>query len=263
MNQRKFYVVGNWKMNLGIHESSVLINRLDHLVHFHQDVKVIISPTFLTLYSVFNELNHRKFSLAAQNGYFEDSGAYTGEVSFSMMRGLVDYAIVGHSSRRIYFHESLEEVRDKVKAAIRNNIRPIICIGETKPERLEGATFQVIHDQLTTAIYQLTAEEVSKVIFAYEPIWAISSFDAEPSKPDDMQKVLHFMRQQIQDLYGQSAAEEIILLYGGSVDEYDIKAYLVLEDCDGVLVGAASLKYDKFSKIIEIAHEVKHAKKEN
>jgi triosephosphate isomerase len=263
MYQRKTYIVGNWKMNLNIHESSVLINRLDHLVRYHQDVKVILAPTFLTLYPVYNELNHRKFSLAAQNGYFEDHGAYTGEVSFAMMRGLVDYAIIGHSARRIYFHEGLEEVRDKVKAAIRNNISPIICIGETKPERLEGATFQVIHDQLTTAIYHLTAEELYKVIFAYEPIWAISTFDGEPSNPDDMQKVLHFMRQQINDLYGQSAAEEIVLLYGGSVDQYDIRAYLTLEDCDGVLAGASSLKYDQFAKMIEIAHEVRHAKQEN
>ncbi len=260
MINKKTYIIGNWKMNLDIHQASILINRLDKLVNVHRDIQIILAPSFLTLYSVFQELNHHKFSLAAQDGYFKDSGAYTGEVSFSMMKGLIDYAIIGHSARRIYFHESFEEVRDKVQAAIRNKIRPIICIGETKPEKLDGQTNQVIHDQLVSAIYHLTAEEISQVIFAYEPIWAISSFDAEPSKPDDMQKALKFIRNQIEELYGITAANEATLLYGGSVDDYDISAFLSLADCDGVLVGAASLNYEKFAKMIKIAYELKHAK---
>ena len=254
-------VVGNWKMHLNVHEASLLAHRLHSHIPLHRDVEVVLAPSMLTLQPLSTEIDRRKFKLAAQDAYFKDEGPYTGEVSFSMLRDLVHYSIVGHSARRIYFNESLEEVRDKVQAAVRNKIVPILCVGETKPERMAGETKRVIHDQLTTALANVTSEDIEDIVIAYEPIWAISTFDGEIAKPDDMQKCLDFIRYEIKELYGQEASETVRVLYGGSVDEHDVRSYLELNGCDGVLVGAASLNYKQFSAIVETAFKVTEAKR--
>ena len=264
MTNRRLLIAGNWKMNLNVSESSVLVHKLDKQITNHHSLEIVLGPSFLSLQALSREINHSKFKLATQNGYPIDEGHYTGEVSFAMQRGLVDYAIIGHSARRVYFHESLEEIKDKVKAAIRNDIKPILCVGETKQERLDKETKQVLHDQVVSALYDLTAEEVSRVTIAYEPIWAISTFDGQPSNPDDMQRELVFIRKQVAELYGQSVAEDVRLLYGGTVDDINVLAYLSLNDCDGVLVGAASLSVDKFSNIVAKAYDYSLTKgKEN
>ncbi len=250
MVNKKTLVVGNWKMNLSVDQASILVHHLDKQINNHHNLEIVLAPSFLSLQSLRVEINHTKFKLASQNGYFVDEGAYTGEVSYSMQKHLVDYAIIGHSARRIYFHESHEEIRDKIKAAVRNSITPILCIGETKQERLNSETNHILHDQLTSAIYNLTSDEVANLVVAYEPVWAISTFDGEVSKPDDMQKALHFIRNQISDLYGEELANEVRLLYGGTVDDLNILSYISLPDCDGVLVGGASLNYQKFSTIV-------------
>jgi triosephosphate isomerase len=180
-----------------------------------------------------------------------------------MLQDMVHYCLVGHSARRIYFDETLEEVRDKVQAAVRNGITPMLCIGETKPERVAGETRRVIHDQLTTALANLTPDEVENIVIAYEPIWAISTFDGEISKPDDMQKALEFIRYEVAELYGQTAAKAIRVLYGGSVDDHDYAAYLQLDDCDGLLVGAASLNYHQFAGIVNGAYQMAHGPADN
>jgi triosephosphate isomerase len=258
MNTKRTLVVGNWKMHLNVHDASLLAHRLQEHVKVHRELEIVLAPSFLSLQPLTQAIDQRKFRLAAQNAYPQDEGAYTGEVSFSMLRGLVHYGIVGHSARRIYFNESLEEIRDKVQAAVRNGITPILCIGETKQERSAGETHRVIHDQLTTALQNLTAEEVETIVVAYEPVWAISTFDGETAKPDDMQQAMDFIRHQISELYGQTAAESVRVLYGGSVDEHDCAAYLQLQDCDGVLVGAASLNYKQFAGIVDSAYNVHH-----
>jgi triosephosphate isomerase len=148
---KKTLIVGNWKMHLNTHQASTLLHRLSENIQAHRDIEVVIAPSMLALQPLSLEIDRRKFRLAAQNAYHKDEGAFTGEVSFSMLRDLVHYAIVGHSARRVYFHETLDDVRDKVEAAVRNEIVPIICIGETKDERNAGETKQVIHDHLTTA----------------------------------------------------------------------------------------------------------------
>jgi len=249
-------VAGNWKMHLNVHEASILLHRLEQHVKAHRSIEVVLAPTMLTLQPLSLQLDRHKFKLAAQDAYYKDDGAFTGEVSFAMLRDLVEYCIIGHSARRIYFNESLELIRDKVQAAVRNGITPILCIGETKEERNAGETKQVLHDQLTTAISNLTSDEIRNLVIAYEPVWAISTFDGEPSKPDDMQKAFVFIRKQIAELYGQRAADEVRVLYGGSVDDHDAKAYLSLADCDGVLVGAASLNYQQFAGIVDSAYQV-------
>lgn len=259
---KKTLVVGNWKMHLNTHEASVLTHRLHSNIPVHRNIEVVLAPSTLSLQPLSLEVDRRKFRLAAQNAFYKDEGPYTGEVSFSMLRDLVHYGIIGHSARRIYFGETLEEVRDKVQAAVRNGITPILCIGETKPERLAGETRRVMHDQLTTALANLTSEDVADIVIAYEPVWAISTFEGEIAKPDDMQKCLDFIRYELKELYGQAVSEDVRVLYGGSVDDHDVRAYLELEGCDGVLVGAASLNYKQFSSIVDTASKVRNVKQD-
>ncbi len=238
----------------------MLVKRLDGRIKTYRDIEVVLAPSLLTLQSVSETADRHKFSLAAQNAYYKDEGAFTGEVSFTMLRGLVDYVIIGHSERRIYFDENLETVRDKVQAAVRNGISPILCVGETQQERASGEMRRVIHDQVTTALANLTAEDIETVVIAYEPVWAISTFGGEIAKPDDMQKALRAIRSLINELYGKKAAGTARLLYGGSISADTASGYLALDDCDGALVGGNSLNYHQFSDIVEAAHRLKHDK---
>lgn len=253
---KKTLIVGNWKMHLNTHQASTLLHRLNEHIQVHRDIEVVLAPTMLSLQPLSVEVDRRKFRLAAQNAHEKDEGPYTGEVSFTMLREIVHYAIIGHSARRIYFAENLETVRDKVEAAVRNEITPIICIGETKEERNAGETKQIIHDQLTTALSNITSDDIGDIVIAYEPIWAISTFDGEKSRPEDMQKAIEYIRFQIKELYGEHAAAAVRVLYGGSVDEHDVGVYLQLKGCDGVLVGAASLNYKQFANIVDTAYRL-------
>lgn len=253
---RKVMIIGNWKMHLNVQQSSLLLHRLNERVKVHRDIEVVLAPSLLSLQPLSLEVDRRKFRLSAQNAYQKDEGPYTGEVSFTMLRELVHYAIIGHSGRRIYFRETLEEVRDKVEAAVRNGITPILCVGETQEERREGMTRQVLHDQIVTALYKLTAEEVAGMVIAYEPVWAISTFEGEIAKPDDMERAIRFVRSQVSELYGHKTAETMRVLYGGSVDDQDVRAYLEVPGCDGVFVGAASLNYIQFSGIVDSAYRL-------
>lgn len=243
-------------MNLDVHQSSVLLNRLDEKIKAHRDIEVVLAPNFLSLQPLSLEIDRRKFRLAAQDAYYKDEGAYTGEVSFSMLRDLVHYVIIGHSERRIYFNESLQLIRDKVSASVRNGITPLLCIGETQEERRAGETKQVLHDQLTTALSDLTSSEVEKLVIAYEPVWAISTFGGELAKPDNVEDSLKRIRYEIKELYGAKASEEVRILYGGSVDDQIVRGYLEIADCDGALVGGASLNYHKFAGIVDSAYRM-------
>ena len=258
---KKTLIVANWKMHLNTHQASMLVHRLHDRVQAHRDIEVIIAPSMLTLQPISLEIDRRKFRLSAQDGYPKDEGPYTGEVSFAMLQDLVHYSIVGHSARRIYFNESLDLIRDKVEAAVRNGITPILCIGETKEERNNGETKQVIHDQLTTALSNITSEDIENIVIAYEPVWAISTFEGEVARPEDMKKAIDYIRFQVKELYGARAAEQVHVLYGGSVDDHDAGNYLALEGCDGVLVGAASLNYHQFAGIVDTAYRLRHERK--
>jgi triosephosphate isomerase len=230
---------------------------LDQRIKIHRDIEVVLAPSMLSLQPLSVGLNRRKFRLAAQDAYYKDEGGYTGEVSFAMLDSLVEYAIVGHSARRLYFGETLEMVRDKVAAAIRNGITPIICIGETKKERDDGEGRQVIHDQLTTALMNVTSRDLDKVVLVYEPVWAISTFDGILAKPYEIEQAVKYMRMQVEELYGKRAADKMPVLYGGSVDEHDVRAYLEVSGVDGALVGAASLNYQQFSDIVDVAYQLR------
>ncbi len=245
-------VVANWKMYLSVHESSLLVNRLNKTVKVHRGVEVVLSPSYLSLQPISQEIDRRKFRLAAQDGYFIDEGAYTGAVSLSQMRDLVHYAIIGHSERRRYFHESLDEVRDKVAAAVRNGIVPILCVGETKEERTQRETKQVLHDQVVTALANLTSQDVENIVIAYEPVWAIGA--DQPAPPDAIAEAISWIRFQVRELYGQTTEEAVRLLYGGSDEPEYVAAIMEVSGVDGLLVGRASLNYERFSDIVTGVH---------
>lgn len=248
---QKILIVGNWKMYLNASQASLLVHRLHEKIKIHQDIEVVLAPSMLTLQPLSVQIDRRKFRLAAQNAYWRDEGPYTGEVSFAMLRDLVHYAIVGHSERRNVFEENLDMVRDKVAAAVRNEIIPILCVGETKNERDDGETKQVLHDQLMTALSNLTAKEVRNVVIAYEPVWAIGSGDI--AKPDQVEQAVSYIRKYVEDVFGAKAAKGIRVLYGGSVVPEVITGFLDIPGVDGFLVGAASLNYHSFADIVEAA----------
>lgn len=245
-------------MHLDTAQASLLLHRLQERVRMHRNIEVVLAPPMLTLQPLSVQLDRRKFRLAAQNAFYKDEGAYTGEVSFTMLRDLVHYVIIGHSERRLYFHETLEVVRDKVQAAIRNDITPILCVGETQQERRQGETKQVLHDQVTTALSNLTSDEIRKVVIAYEPVWAISTFQGELAKPHEIKTAIAFIRHQIAELYGQKAAEAVRVLYGGSVDGSIARGYFEVEGCDGTLVGHESLNAYHFADIVEAGYRLQH-----
>lgn len=256
MKNHRTLIVANWKMHLNTSQASLLVHRLHDRIRIYRDIEMVLAPSMLVLQPLSLQIDRRKFRLAAQNAYFKDNGAFTGEVSFTMLQDLVHYVIIGHSERRIYFHESLEEIRDKVAACVRNDITPILCIGETQEERKAGETRQVLHDQIVTALSDLTASQVRDIVIAYEPVWAISTFGGTLAKPSQVKEVLDYIRLQVKELYGPTAAKEVRVLYGGSVDDQIARGYLEIEGCDGALVGGASLNYQKFSGIIEAAHRM-------
>lgn len=252
MARDKKLIIGNWKMNLGVHDSSLYLHRLAKSVKQHRNVEVILAPTLLALQTLSLQVNFRQFKLAAQNFYWRDHGAFTGEVSASELRGIVSYALVGHSERRHVFHESDKDTRAKVQAAIRNQIRPVLCVGETAHERAIGETQDVLHDQLIGGLANVTSEDLADVIIAYEPVWAIGS--GENAMPHDVTAAVKSIRSQLKHLYGAKAAENVPVLYGGSVTADSAADYLALDEIDGLLVGGASLDEKTFSSIVEKAY---------
>jgi len=254
----KKLIIGNWKMNLNIGEASLFLHKLSKIVKTHRDVEVVLAPTTLALQPLSLQVNLKQFKLAAQNFYWRDSGTYTGEVSASQLRGIVQYALVGHSERRHVFNENDKDIRSKVAAAVRNGIRPVLCIGETAWEHASNETHDVLHDQLTGGLANITSEELEQVVIAYEPVWAISAGqDSKPVNvsPTDVISAIKAVRSQIEHLYGKKAAESIQVLYGGSVTSDSVADYLAISGVDGLLVGGASLNANTFNEILEKAHK--------
>ena len=250
---RKKIIIGNWKMNLNMQEASLYLHKLMEVLKPRRDVEVVVAPTTLTLQSLSLQINRRIARLAAQNCYWRDHGAYTGEVPAAHLRGIADYVLIGHSERRYIFIESDKDIRLKVQAAIRNRLQPILCVGETAQERALGETRDVLADQLTSGLANVTAEELDRIVIAYEPIWAIGTGDN--AKPVDVKKATQMIRQHVAHLYGKKAAEEVRILYGGSITVDSAADYLAISGLDGLLVGAASLDIHQFTEIIEKAHK--------
>jgi triosephosphate isomerase (TIM) len=255
---RRLLIVGNWKMHLNVSQASLLVHRLQENIKIYRGIEVVLAPPMLSLQPLSVQLDRRKFRLAAQNAYFQDEGAFTGEISFTMLRDLVHYVIVGHSERRRLFQEDLPMIRDKVAAAFRNGIIPILCVGETKQEKDDGETKQVLHDQLMSALSNLTDDEVGQMVIAYEPVWAISNgrdfTHHEIPKPDEVASATAYIRNYVKDVFGKAAAESVRIIYGGSASADMIHGYLDIKGVDGFLPGAASLNYHSFTAIVEACH---------
>jgi len=252
MARDKTLIIGNWKMNLGVHEASLFLHKLEKTVQSHRNVEVIIAPTMLALQTLSLQVNFRQFKLAAQNFYWRDNGAFTGEVSATQLRGIVSYALVGHSERRHIFHESDKDTRAKVQAAIRNGIRPILCVGETASERAAGEMQDTLHDQLIGGLANVTSEDLENIVIAYEPVWAIGT--GQNAVPGDVTSAVRSIRSQLKHLYGAKAADGVQVLYGGSVKAESAADYLALPEIDGLLIGGASLDAQAFGTIVEKAY---------
>lgn len=254
----KKLIVANWKMHFTVGEASLFLNKLQAKMPEQRSVDVVLCPNTLTLQSLSLQIDRRKFKLGAQNCYFQDEGAFTGEISATMLRGIASYVIVGHSERRHVFGEDDRLIAQKVQAVVRNGLKPILCVGETAHERADGETYHVLHDQVTTCLANVTSEEIADVTIAYEPVWAIGTGDYD--RADDAVKCVRHIRRQVEAMFGKKAAENIRILYGGSVNSDDAGNYLAASGIDGLLVGGASLNAASFAEIVTRAHELESVK---
>ncbi len=250
----KKYIIGNWKMNLNVHESSLFVAKLAQSLPVKRNVETVICPSFLSLQPVSLQINHRQMKLGAQNCYWRDEGAFTGEVSAAQLRGLAQYVLVGHSDRRYIFSEDDRDIRFKVQAALRNCIRPVLCVGETEMERGDGDTEHVLCDQVASGLMNVSSEQLDQVLIAYEPVWAIGS--SAPASNDDIAGAIKIIRTQIEHMFGKAAAKEVPVLYGGSSNLENGKDILVNTGADGLLLGRSSLIAPEFVGLVNAAAEV-------
>lgn len=250
---RKKVIAGNWKMNNDIPASETLINELKALLsEADVNAEVIICPPFTSLEKAAGLIKGSSIKLGAQNMYFEDNGAYTGEISASMLKSAgCEYVILGHSERRTIFGETDEVINRKVKKALSSALKPIFCVGETLQEREEGIMQNVITTQVTEGLKDISAEELKSVIIAYEPVWAIGT--GKVATPEQAQEVHSLIRSLIEKLYSKESADAVIIQYGGSVKPDNSAELLGQPDIDGALVGGACLKADSFAGILKSA----------
>ena len=253
----KRLIVANWKMHFGPSQASVLVAKLAAAIQPNPEVTVVLCPPALDLFAVAPDAQKGQFKLGAQNLYFEDEGAFTGETSGPMLAGLADYVIVGHSERRRLFGEDDQLVAKKVAAAIRNQLIPILCVGENLAQRESHLAERVIVDQLTAAVHGLGPDDLAKLVVAYEPIWALStSANGHAARPSDVEPMMKLIITTLVGRYGVKPIGGTKLLYGGSVDGDDARGFLELPDVDGLLVGGASLVAEQFAKIVATAQSL-------
>jgi triosephosphate isomerase len=244
----RLVIAANWKMNIGPSEAADFVMRLRPGLEAIGGVKKIVCPPFLSLPTVAERLKDSEIGVGAQNMHYETSGAYTGEVSPPMVRGLCDYVIIGHSERRQHFGETDEMVAQKVTAAIAIGLKPIVCIGETLTEREANEEQLVVQRQLRTAFREVRS--LDDMIVAYEPVWAIGTGVA--ASPADAQSIMEFIRGLLQEDFG-SSARDLPLLYGGSVNADNVGSFVSQPDIDGGLIGSASLDPDGFVALTQNA----------
>lgn len=243
------FIAGNWKMNKTVNEAVDLVTNLKVLLSNVRGVEVAVAPPYPALYAVGRALQGSFIHLAAQNLFWEERGAFTGEVSAPMLKDVgCEYVIVGHSERRQYFGETDETVNRRLKAALGHGLKPIFCVGETLKDREEGKTFSVIETQLEGGLKDLTEEVLFRCVIAYEPVWAIGT--GKTATPEQAQEVHRFIREKLTKLYSKAVAEALRIQYGGSVTPENVKGLMEQEDIDGALVGGASLKAEAFADIV-------------
>jgi len=242
-------IAGNWKMNKTIAEAVDFASRLRDDLEAPPDLEVIIAPPFTAIRAVAEVLRGSAVRLAAQNLHEAEKGAYTGEISGGMLSEAgCEYVIVGHSERRTLFGEGDETVNRKLRAAIAAGLKPIFCLGETLKEREEDRTKVVIERQLKEGLNNLTAGDIEQCLFAYEPVWAIGT--GRTASPEQAEEVHRFIREWIAEQFGRGSAEELAILYGGSVTPKNIAELMLQQDINGALVGGASLDAASFLQIV-------------
>ena len=258
MKQRKLMVAGNWKMNKTVHEAQELIANLlqSHPKIAHIDA--VLCPPFTVLYTAHALLAQSTFQLGAQNMHWEDSGAFTGEIAPQFLAELCDYVILGHSERRAMFGESNTTVNKKLHAALAHHLKPIICVGESLAENQAGETEQVVASQCREGLAGIEAQQASQIIIAYEPVWAIGTgLAATPQQANDVHAKV--IRPVIAELFGKDQAQNMRILYGGSVNPQNAYALFSQSDIDGGLIGGASLKAESFNALLEAAETLSQA----
>ena len=245
---RKKVIAGNWKMNKNPEEAKKYLEEFIPLVK-DADAEVILCAPYLDLKCMVKHASGSNVKIGAQNMHWEEKGAYTGEISGSMLKSIgVEYVIIGHSERRQYFAETDETVNKKIKAVFANELKPIVCVGETLDEREQGKTKEVITAQTRLALEGLTNEQVGNTIIAYEPIWAIGT--GKTATSEDANNSIKEIRDEICKIYGQNTSDRVIIQYGGSVKPANAKELFNTSDIDGALVGGASLKPEDFAAIV-------------
>ena len=249
-------IAGNWKMNTTVSEAMDLVSEMRPVLDKIDNVDKVICPPFISLAPVKELLKGSSIKLGAQNIYFEEQGAYTGEISPLMLADLCEFVIIGHSERRQHFNETGEIVDKKVKAALKVGLKPILCIGERLEENEAGKTEQVLTKQLSSSSARIYY--FSDLVLAYEPIWAIGTGKAATGKLAN--ETIGFIRQRISKQYGKRIAQEVRILYGGSVTADNIAEFMQQPEIDGALVGGASLEASEFLSIVKQTSEIKQVK---
>ncbi|GAA0362950.1 triose-phosphate isomerase [Alkalibacterium iburiense] len=249
---RKPIIAGNWKMNKTSTEAASFIREVSDKIPASDKVDAVIGAPNVFMQSMVDLVVDSDLKIAAQNCYFEDEGAFTGETSPKVLGDLgVHYVIIGHSERRELFHETDEDINKKAHAVFRNGMLPIICVGETLEQKEAGQTNTLVADQVKAALKGLTDDQVKEAVIAYEPIWAIGT--GKTATAEDANDTISVVRQTIADLYSQEVADAVRIQYGGSVKPGNIKELMAQPDIDGALVGGASLEADSFLQLLEAA----------
>lgn len=246
---RHSIVAGNWKMHKNAHETEDLLNELIEKLPSDKEVEIIVAPTFVNLSSAVQHLEFTNIGVAAQNMHQAESGAFTGEISADMLKNIgVDIVILGHSERRSYFHETDALLANKVDTALKHEMRVIFCFGEELKDRQNKQHFNVVENQLKDGLFHLDAKAWENIVLAYEPVWAIGT--GETATPDQAQEMHRFIRQIVEDKYAREVAENVSILYGGSVKPDNAQEIFSKPDVDGGLIGGAALKADDFAAIV-------------
>ena len=243
-------IAGNWKMHNTVDESLKLVRELKALVLGVGGVEIVVAPVFTALDAVSAEINGSNIALSSQNVFWEEKGAYTGEIAPGMLKDVgCTYAIIGHSERRQYFGETDETVNKRVKAALKAGLTPIMCVGETLAEREGGKTLEIVSRQVTGGLAGLSSAEIDKLIIAYEPVWAIGT--GKTATPEQAEEVHADIRRLVGEIAGPATAAGIRILYGGSVKADNVDILMSQADIDGALVGGAALQADSFARIVK------------
>lgn len=250
--KRKKIIAGNWKMYKTNSEAMQLANQVRIKTTDIKHTGVILCPPFTALAAVHDVIKDSPIGLGAQNLYWEKEGAYTGEISAGMIKSVgATYVIIGHSERRQYFNETESTVNKKIKTALENGLKAIVCIGETLEQREEGVTKNVVSRQIKGALDGINADSLKNIILAYEPVWAIGT--GRTATPQQAQEVHAEIRKLIREIYDAGAADDLIIQYGGSVKPENAESLLAQPDIDGALVGGACLNADSFASIVHSA----------